>query len=264
MAAALHLSRSFALPVAAPEHPSTLPDAVWRADQMGSYRSTPVPSGYQALDRELPNGGWPPSVLIELLMAQPGIGELRLLAPALARLTQADKTVILLGPPHIPYPAALEDLGIRLKKLILIETDKPADRIWAIEQTLKSASFGALLCWLPQARTDHLRRLQLAAAGGEGLSFVFRPLNTQDTSSPAPLRIACQPAAAGRMSVELIKRRGPIHAAPLILPLAIPEILRQPLTHRMSGKTFSDTSTYAVDRPTLAATAARRRATLPA
>jgi len=98
MAAAL----SLALPVAAPGHPPSLPDAVWRADQMGSYRSTPVPSGYQALDRELPNGGWPPSVLIELLMAQAGIGELRLLAPTLARLTQADKTVILLGPPAHP------------------------------------------------------------------------------------------------------------------------------------------------------------------
>jgi len=260
MAAAL----SFAFPVAAPGIPPSWPDAVWRADQMGSYHASPLPSGYQALDRELPKGGWPPSVLIELLMAQPGIGELRLLAPTLARLTQAGKTVILLAPPHIPYAAALADLGIRLQQLILIEVDKAADRIWAIEQTLKSAGFGALLCWLPQARTDHLRRLQLAAAGAEGLTFVFRPLSAQEISSPAPLRIACQPAAHGCISVELIKRRGPVHAAPLILPLTTPEVLARALASRVSSNTLSDTSSYAVDRSSLAATAARRRATLPA
>ncbi|MNR76147.1 SOS cell division inhibitor [compost metagenome] len=262
------MAAALSFPAVTPSAPSALPDAVWRADQMGSYRSTPVPSGYRALDRELPNGGWPPSVLIELLLAQAGIGELRLLAPVLARLTQADQSVILLAPPHMPHAAALAALGIDLKKLILIEVEKANDRIWAIEQTLKSASFGALLCWLPQARTDHLRRLQLAAAGGEGLTFVFRPLSAQDISSPAPLRISCQPAASGRIALELIKRRGPVHATPLILPLTIPEILRQPLSNRLPGKdhrhSIPDPTLYAVDRPTLAATAARRRLTLSA
>ena len=46
---------------------------------------------------------------------------------------------------------ALASLGIDLKHLIIIQAPNAADRLWAVEQTLKSASFGALLAWLPQA-----------------------------------------------------------------------------------------------------------------
>ncbi len=240
----------------------SLPDSVWHGDQLGSYRSTPVATGYRSLDKELPGGGWPPSVLVELLLPHPGIGELRLLAPTLGPLTQSGKTVILLTPPHIPFASALNDLGIRLQHVILIDADKSTDRVWAVEQALKSASFGALLCWLPHVRTDHMRRLQLAAAGGEGLSFVFRPLSAQDQSSPAPLRIVCRPAPAGRMSVDIIKRRGPVHAAPVILPLPLPRTLVKPLAARTAIPSSFGTPSHAVDRSSPAAIAARRRAAL--
>ena len=212
--------------------PAALPDSVWRASQMGASKGRATPSGYRILDRELPNGGWPASVLIELLLSQNGIGELRLLAPTLAALTQAGKTVILLAPPHIPFAPALADLGLDLQHVILIQTDKPMDRIWAVEQTLKSASFGALLCWLPQARPDHLRRLQLAAGGGEGLCFVFRPAAAQRESSPAPLRIVCRASACGRMAVDIIKRRGPVFGQPVVLPLLVPAALHKPFAQQ--------------------------------
>jgi hypothetical protein len=231
---------------------------------MGSYRSTPTASGYKALDKELPNGGWPPSVLIELMLANPGVGELRLLAPTLARITRSGKTVVLLAPPHIPFASVLTESGIDPTNVILIEADKPMDRIWAVEQSLKSASFGALLCWLPQVRADHLRRLQLAAAGSEGLTFVFRPLAAQEQPSPAPLRLVCRPAPAGRMSVDIIKRRGPVHITPIMLPLLIPETLGKPLTARALAQPAFNSPTYAVDRFALAATAARHRAAIPA
>ncbi|CAL60857.1 conserved hypothetical protein; putative nucleoside triphosphate hydrolase domain [Herminiimonas arsenicoxydans] len=240
----------------------SLPDSVWHGDQLGSYRSTPVATGYHDLDKELPGGGWPPSVLVEFLLPHHGIGELRLLAPTLGPLTQSRKTLILLTPPYIPFAGALNDLGIRLKQVIVIEADKPIDRVWAVEQALKSASFGALLCWLPQVRTDHIRRLQLAAAAGEGLSFVFRPLSAQNQSSPAPLRLVCQPAPAGRMSVEIIKRRGPVHAAPIILPLSLPRTLIKPLAARTVVSPSFETHSNVVDRSSPAAIAARRRAAL--
>jgi hypothetical protein len=253
-----------AAPQAAAALLAQMPDVVWRGNQMGSYRAVTTPSGFTALDRELPNGGWPASVLIELLLAQPGIGELRLLAPIIASLTQARKTVILMAPPHIPFAAALTELGIDLTHVLLVEADKPADRIWAIEQTLKSTSFGALLCWLPQCRADHLRRLQLAAAGCEGLTFVMRPANAQHESSPAPLRLACRAAPSGQLSVEVIKRRGPVHAQPVILPLAVPAVLHQPFAERVHVPDLSVTPDHAVDRPQFIATAARYRTALPA
>ena len=242
-----------------------LPDTVWRGNQMGAQRARTTPSGFPALDTELPHGGWPASVLIELLLTQSGIGELRLLAPLIAALTQAGKTVILMAPPHLPFAAALLELGIDLRHVLLIQADKPADRIWAIEQTLKSASFGALLCWLPHCRADHLRRLQLAASGCDGLTFVLRPLDAQHESSPAPLRLVCQPAPGGQLSVAVIKRRGPVQAQPIRLALAVPAVLHQPFALRAAATpVFTTASTDAVDRPQSVAAAARYRTALPA
>ncbi len=251
-----------ALPFSTTSILASRPDSICLHDQVGAYRSKAISSGYRELDQQLPNGGWPPSVLIELLLTNPGIGELRLLAPALAHITQTGKTVVVLAPSHLALAASLDGCGIDMSKVTLIEVDKPADKIWAVEQALKSASFGALLCWLPQARDDHLRRLQLAAAGTQGWTFLFRPLDAQAQASPAPLRMLCKPLAIGRLSVEIIKRRGPVHVEAIILPLDIPEILLKPLAARVLGKPVFSTPSYSVDRSALAATAARHRAAL--
>ncbi len=61
--------------------------AVWRASQIGGGAQPASPSGFAELDAQLPGGGWPHGVLTELLLPQPGIGELRLLAPVLAAVS---------------------------------------------------------------------------------------------------------------------------------------------------------------------------------
>ncbi|NBS97135.1 MAG: hypothetical protein EBT08_13490, partial [Betaproteobacteria bacterium] len=45
----------------------------------------------------------------------------------------------------------------------------------------------------------------------------------QFESSPAPLRLLLQPQPAQRLSVTLLKRRGPVLAKPLLLDLPQPE-----------------------------------------
>ena len=63
---------------------------LWRAREPGSGAASTapagLPTGYVALDRCLPGGGWPRQGLIEILSDQRGIGEVRLLLPALAAL----------------------------------------------------------------------------------------------------------------------------------------------------------------------------------
>lgn len=236
---------------------ANLPDSVWRANQMGISKARAQPSGHACLDRELPNGGWPASVLIELLLSQNGIGELRLLAPTMAALTQAGKTVIFLAPPHIPFAPALEELGLDLQHVLLIQTEKPMDRIWAVEQALKSASFGALLCWLPQARADHLRRLQLAAGNGEGLCFVFRPAAAQREASPAPLRMLCRASRCGEIEVDIIKRRGPLSSKPMVLPLQVPASLKKPFARQAATLLQNTAVISSVLSPTLSPVVSR-------
>jgi protein ImuA len=219
-----------ALPPASPASPASLPSGVWRGDQLGDGGVAALPSTFAELDAHLPGGGWPLGMLTELIAREPGVGELRLVVPVLRRLTRERKVAILLGPPHVPYAPALASFGIDLDYLIVVQATQAADRLWAVEQALRSASFGALLAWLPHGRTrpEHLRRMQLAAQGTRGPVFLFRDLPAQFEASPAPLRLLLLPRPGQRLSVQLLKRRGPLLAQPLLLELPQPPSVARP------------------------------------
>ncbi len=243
----------------------------WRGDALSTSSLPSTPSGFRALDSELPGGGWPSRCLTELLLAHAGVGEIRFLAATLASLTQSGREIVLLAPPHVPDPAGWEQLGIDMRRVLIVRAARPADRLWALEESLKSSAFGALIAWLPEekalARHDALRRLQSAAASADGLTFLMRPTAAQYHASPAPLRLALatgQPIGQRRtISVQLLKRRGPVLARPLTLILpevrqslrsfkliteerAFPVFEKSPiatspaLTHALAGHSLSD------------------------
>jgi protein ImuA len=203
---------------------------LWRADQLGNTTVAAHPSHFPELDNQLPGGGWPLGMVTELIARNPGVGELRLLIPMLRQLTLERKVVIMLAPPLIPYAPALAGFGIDLNYLIIIQAPNAADRLWAVEQTLKSTSFGALLAWLPQDRTrpEHLRRMQLAAQSSRGPVFLFRELAAQFDSSPAPLRLLLLPRPEQCLAVQLLKRRGPLLADPILIRLPQPPLALRP------------------------------------
>jgi protein ImuA len=58
----------------------------------GRTQQAVLASGHAALDAQLPGGGWPVGALTELLLPHPGVGELRLLAPALAALQRQQRS----------------------------------------------------------------------------------------------------------------------------------------------------------------------------
>jgi protein ImuA len=200
------------------------PSGVWRATQLAPTGIASSPSGFSELDSQLPGGGWPHGVVTELLAREPGVGELRLLMPLLRQLTLERRFVILLCPPHQPHAPALASFGIALDYLIIVQAAHAADRLWAVEQSLRSTSFGALLAWLPQSRTrpEHIRRFQMAAQGCTGPAFLFRDLPAQLEASAAPLRLLLLPRPEQQLSVQILKRRGPVMAQPLHLTLPHP------------------------------------------
>lgn len=212
------------------ESPPPLPAGVWFADRIADGGVAALPSTFPELDAQLPGGGWPLGMLTELIAREPGVGELRLLVPVLRRLTRERKVAILLGPPHVPYAPALAAFGIDLDYLIVVQAAQAADRLWAVEQALRSASFGTLLAWLPHpgTRPEHLRRMQLAAQGTRGPVFLFRQLPAQFESSPSPLRLLLLPRPGQTLSVQLLKRRGPVLAQPLLIALPQPPATLRP------------------------------------
>jgi hypothetical protein len=183
--------------------------------------SPSVPTGFDALDAELPGGGWPAGCLTELLPAHEGIGELRILGPALARLSRAGRRLAWIAPPHLPYAPALDAAGIALDRLLIVRTPSARDTLWATEQALRSAACAAVLVWPAAAKYVELRRLQLAAESARALTVVFRPPRAAGEASPAALRLALRTAAGG-LAVEILKRRGAVCERPVVVPLDPP------------------------------------------
>ncbi|QBQ97177.1 translesion DNA synthesis-associated protein ImuA [Paraburkholderia pallida] len=223
--------------------PPRLQSRVWQGDQLAHAGERTVASGHTALDAQLPGAGWPAGSLTELLVEQGGIGEMRLVAPALRTLTaQAGRHVLLVAPPWQPYACALKAWGIALERLIWVRASED-EAPWAAEQALKQDGIGAVLLWQPKARADALRRLQVAAQDSQSLAFLMRPPAARNQSSPAPLRMVCTPvpppedARLNRrewmqltaVSVDIFKRRGPPPAQPLVITLPLQEsVLPQP------------------------------------
>lgn len=194
-------------------HPS-----LWRASQLGRSRTRCVDTGHSSLSNLLPGGGWPTGALVDLLVRQPGIGEMRLLVPGLARAS--DRGIAMLQPPHAPQASGLAALGLPASSLLWLRADRTADVLWAAEQVLRSGSCGALLCWQNYVRPESLRRLHLAAQQGETLFFMIRPLVAAMDPSPAPLRLALRPQAGG-IEIEFVKRQGPRHDERLFVPMQV-------------------------------------------
>ena len=194
-----------------------MPQLIWRANQMAHYRSATRSSGFPALDAELPEHGWPRSALIELLLQQPGIGEIQLLKPALVSLSRT-RRIVLIQPPHLPDVAACRKWGIAPRNLLWLQAKGSADALWATEQILRNGSCGAVLLWQSHTRTDALRRLNLAAQSSDTMFWLLRPAANSQDPSPSPLRLLLQPALGG-IRVDLLKRRGPQADHSIYLPL---------------------------------------------
>ncbi|HJP03639.1 MAG: translesion DNA synthesis-associated protein ImuA [Gammaproteobacteria bacterium] len=190
---------------------------IWRPGTAVVARRT-VPTGFAVLDRRL-GGGWPVEGLTELLFSKQGIGELRLLMPALAFLSRAGSPeerqdvaagdggwIAWVAPPHIPYAPALGLYGVDTSRVLVIRPDKQADVLWAMEQALRSSTCVAVLAWLAALDERSMRRLRLAAESGLCWAVIFRHLKFAHQGSPAPLRIQLQPED-GQLGLDIIRNR---------------------------------------------------------
>jgi cell division inhibitor SulA/protein ImuA len=185
---------------------------VWRGKAASNARAV-IPTGFSELDCRLPGGGWPLGAITEVFVDGYGIGELELLMPALAALTQPDaakpkKWVAWIAPPFVPYAPALKQRGVEIERLLMIHpTSGHKNRLWAIEQVVRSGSSAGVLAWIVSADDIVLRRLQLAAEEQGCWVLLFRPASASRQRSPAGLRIRLS-RAQSVTRVEIIKCRG--------------------------------------------------------
>ncbi len=209
---------------------------IWRGNQMASRTQT-VSSGFGELDEQLPGGGWPRGALTEILMPQHGVGALRLLVPALSRLSRDDdkRWICWVAPPYIPYAPALVGAGIDLSRVLLVHPKAQQDGLWAVEQSLRSGTCSAVLAWPALDDSTAMRRLQLAAEAGDALGFLFRPKRLAPRPSAAALRIQLEPGADTDLSVSILKRRGGWASGPIHLDVPVAQYDRTVALHSYSA-----------------------------
>lgn len=170
---------------------------------------TGLDTGYPALNDVLHGGGWPRGVSNELYLPGQGIGELRLLMPALRQLA-GEGYLCWVAPPCLPFAPALAQQGIDLQRLLIVPAESLSDRLWAMEQALLSECCAAVFGWfgrhVPGLR--ELRRLQLAAERSACWSVLFRHQRCRPLPSPSALRLQLRPEPRGRLAIEVLKQPG--------------------------------------------------------
>ena len=195
---------------------------IWRGDDLAQTERPGFPSGFAALDQALPGGGWPVGALTEILSDAQGIGELSLIAPAIAAQTRQGNGVVLINPPHWLYGPAWAAHGVALAHCLVVRPERANDVLWVAEQSLRAGACGLVVVWpeFKQYAPDYrvLRRLQTAADTGQTTGIVFRSAHVAHEASPAPLRLQLATCATS-LAVSIIKRRGTPLPHPILLPM---------------------------------------------
>ena len=188
---------------------------LWRASSIDCVYKQSCSSGYAQLDRQLPGSGWPTDGVTEILHDQYGIGEFRILAPALARLShEQSRWLLLVSPPYIPYPPALAQAGVDLTNILITQPKTQKDYLWVLEKALASESCSAVMAWPGNIHVKQVRRLQVASKEGNCWNILFRPESAASNASPAELRVRLRVPRSSplqessALEVKILKRRG--------------------------------------------------------
>ena len=181
----------------------------WRSITRSKTAYAVVKTGYATLDQHLQLGGWPLGVSIELGLNDYGIGELRLLLPALREvLSGASPYTVWVAPPYLPFAPALVKENLNLDQVLVVRPNTVADALWATEQALQVNTCAAVFCWTGRENLSQktTRRLQLAAEKSTTLLVQFRHSDCMQQASAARLRLNLQTNAQGCLEIVIHKQ----------------------------------------------------------
>jgi protein ImuA len=169
-------------------------------------------------------GGFPKGEMTEILCADPGRGELRLLFPAL-RAARHACWILRSASDFEPYAPALEAAGIDAAEQLFAVPASPEEAFWCAEHAASSGGADLIVAWLPplSPRQDYLamQRVQMAAHAAGATVFAFRPYVMSGASSPAKLRVQITPKN-GALAMRAALEGGLFGRSAAIAPAAAP------------------------------------------
>ncbi len=202
---------------------------VWRSRDLLRHRHGVIDTGFAELNAAIALGGWPLGATTELGLSDVGIGELRLLMPALQSLlstgyagpdpAHARSSVhtstglptpycLWIAPPHQPYAPALLKLGLPIAQIVVVQTRSLADTLWAAEQALLSDTCAAVFTWTGRHNLTQrdTRRLQLAAEKAQVWHVLFRHGEQLQQTSAASLRMHLRTKEDSQLHLHIVKQ----------------------------------------------------------
>lgn len=205
---------------------------IWRP---GEHRRPPrsgIKTGFAEFDELLHGGGWPRSALVELLLQRCGIGELRLLMPALSAMSQQGLWQVWIDPPYLPFAPAWTQHHLRFDRIVIVRTVDRRHWLWATEQALRAAGCAAVVSWSGSQRPRYaeLRKLQVAAGERQCTGFLLTDQRAS-LSSPAMLRLQLTASLTG-VDIEVLKQRGAQAGQRWLMPTSETLTSRLPLRDR--------------------------------
>lgn len=185
-------------------------------------------SGYSQLDNKL-HGGWPDKGIIELQSDGMGIGEIRLLFPALKQLKAKEQLYAWIAPPGRLNGQALANAGLPLANTLIATDVSDKEAFWLAEKSLRSGCCAAVILWCDELEPNQAKRLQLAAKEGHSLGFIIRRQSNVEQSLPVSIRMSTSASKQG-LQINIHKRLGGNAAPPFTLDMQSqwPELTQPP------------------------------------
>lgn len=172
-----------------------------------SREAVPAIPTAPAIDHVLPEGGLARGAVHEVLEGEAGAAA----GFACVLAARAGGTVLWLDRLPDPYPPGLLALGLPPDRLLVGGCADAADRLWAVEEGLRSGALGAVIARLDRLDLAASRRLQLAAEAGGTVGLLLRPDRARPPPSSAATRWRVEAVCGGgqiRWRVGLVRSKG--------------------------------------------------------
>jgi protein ImuA len=176
-----------------------------------------LPLGLPALDGALPGGGLACGAVHEIAAeARHGAAAAGFAALLLARFAERG-AVAWIGRRLDLYAPGLAELGLDPRRLIAVRARRREERLWVLEEVLRTPGIAAGLAEIDLLDLTASRRLLLAAEAKGVSGLLLRPAEALAVPSAALTRwrVAALPGAGGRdrrgpprLAVELVRARG--------------------------------------------------------
>ena len=187
-----------------------------------------VPTGIEAIDSQLPDGGLPTAAVIEWISEEAGLSAASMALRSVIPMLAQPGCLAVIDERHEFNADAAQSLGVPLSRILLVRpqplkkgsgtlevSDKPAEylmpesssplfqhtrrsaadhseALWALEQAARCPGVRVVLTWLDQSSTAVMRRLQLAVERSGVTVILIRPSSVLRQPSFADLRLHVQ------------------------------------------------------------------------